>query len=108
MLCTLPMGIIPFLLGSIFNCILVLFINTFYTGKLINVGFFIQMKDILPVVVLSAIVALLVYIVTLFVHDSMLQILFGLVFGTSIYYLCAKFLNFSEIEDVKYMLSKKK
>lgn len=44
--CSLPYGLLVMCYTGIFSSILCLGINTYYTGKLINVGFLLQMKDI--------------------------------------------------------------
>lgn len=105
---TLPMGIIPFLIGSIVNCMLVLIINTYYTGKLLNVGFIIQMKDIFPTILLSIGIALFVHCMTLIISNMLLQIFLGGGLGVVFYYGVAKVLNFKELDDVRYMLTNKK
>ncbi|MBR5696118.1 MAG: lipopolysaccharide biosynthesis protein [Paludibacteraceae bacterium] len=45
----IPHGIVVMVASGIVTSILALAINTYYTGKLINVGFFRQMRDILPI-----------------------------------------------------------
>lgn len=104
---TLPMGILPFLIGSIFNSLLVLVINTYYTGKLINVGFFVQMKDLTPILILSTLIAVGVYFVSLYFNNVALQIIISGSLGLILYILIAMVLKFPELEDVKYMISKK-
>ena len=50
---TAPFGLVVMCYGQIFNSIVALVINTYYTGKLINVGFIRQMKDLLPTIFLN-------------------------------------------------------
>ena len=45
---SLPLGIIAMCYFSILSSLISLFINTYYTGKLIGVGFFKHMRDIFP------------------------------------------------------------
>lgn len=49
LLITLPMGLVPFCYGGIFSSMVALIINTYYTGKLIHIGYIKQMKDLLPI-----------------------------------------------------------
>ena len=49
MFITIPHGIIWMVSGGIVSSMLSLIINTYYTGKLINVGYFKQMGDLLPI-----------------------------------------------------------
>lgn len=62
LLVTLPMGLTAMCWGQVSTSLIALAINTFYTGKLIQMGFFAQMKDFLPIMlraILAGIIALL-------------------------------------------------
>ena len=50
---TIPLGLYWMCWGVVGGSIISLIINTYYTGKLINLGFFKQMKDLLPTLLLS-------------------------------------------------------
>lgn len=104
---TLPQGLIIFCIGSIISSILSLFINTYYTGKLINVGFLKQMKDLIPILLLSSIMYLAIYYANLFIENMILQIIIGGAIGVIIYLGGAFFFKFEELNDVKYMLKRK-
>lgn len=45
---TIPFGLVVMCLGQIVSSLFCLFINTYYTGKLINVGYLMQMRDLAP------------------------------------------------------------
>ena len=62
---TIPYGIVWMVSGAIVSSMIALVINTYYTGKLIRVGYLKQMSDLLPIFG----VALLMWIV---VHASLL------------------------------------
>lgn len=104
---TLPQGLIIFCIGSIISSILSLFINTYYTGKLINVGFLKQMKDLIPILLLSSIMYLAIYYANLFIENMILQIIIGGAIGVIIYLGGAFLFKFEELNDVKYMLKRK-
>jgi O-antigen/teichoic acid export membrane protein len=59
-------GIYGLLIGSVFSSILAFFINTHYSGKFINYPGLQQMKDILPLIFLSTIIASMVFLVDFF------------------------------------------
>lgn len=50
---TVPISVKAMCYGSVVNSLICLGINTYYTGKLIQVGFFMQLMDILPSLLLS-------------------------------------------------------
>lgn len=104
---TLPQGLVIFCIGSIFSSILCLVINTYYTGKLINVGFLKQMKDLTPILLLSAVMYLAIYLVNSFTDHMILQIIAGGTTGAIIYLGGAFLFKFEELNDVKYMLKRK-
>lgn len=104
---TLPQGLVIFCIGSIISSILCLIINTYYTGKLINVGFLKQMKDLTPILLLSAVMYLAIYLVNSFTDHMILQIIAGGTTGAIIYLGGAFLFKFEELNDVKYMLKRK-
>ena len=58
---TIPMGLIAMCIGSLFSSMIALIINTYYTGKLIGVGFIRQMRDLFPIFILSVSMGIIVY-----------------------------------------------
>ena len=50
---TVPMGIIAMCVGNIINTLINLIWNIYYTKKLINYGFFEQLKDLIPILLHS-------------------------------------------------------
>ena len=107
MVVTLPMGIMYFLFGSIISSLISLVINTYYTGRLIKVGFFRQMGDILPTIGLCLFIGAIVLGLTRILHNMYLQIVIGGFVGVVAYLGISMMLNFSELEEVKYMLKRK-
>lgn len=49
---SVPLGIVAMCYFCILSSMIVLFINTYYTGKLINVGYLKQICDIAPTLIL--------------------------------------------------------
>ena len=108
MACTLPFGLVYFVSAGIASSLICLFINTYYTGKLINVGFGKQMRDLLPTFSLSLLIFAIVLTMNQFIHNLWLQLIIGGAVGVGVYIGAAILFKFPELEDVKYMLSKKK
>ena len=57
---TIPLGLKAMCFGGVVSSLLCLVINTFYTGKLIQVGFIMQMRDLFPTLVVSLLMFVLV------------------------------------------------
>lgn len=104
---TLPHGLIIFCTGNILSSMISLIINTYYTGKLINVGYFKQMGDLLPIFALSLALFGTIHLSNYFIDNMYFQILIGGILGGTVYLGGALLLKFKELEDVKYMLKRK-
>lgn len=104
---TLPQGLIIFCIGRIISSMVSLVINTYYTGKLINVGYFKQMGDLLPIFTLSMVMFGIILISNHIIDNMYLQILVGGILGGAVYLGGAFLLKFKELDDVKYMLKRK-
>lgn len=98
---TLPMGLIAMCIGLIFNSVIALVINTYYTGKLIHLGFFKQMKDLFPTLLLSmamgGVVNLTIRVCTM---TSWLAIITGIAVGVGFYLICSKLFDFPELKEL--------
>lgn len=98
---TLPLGLIPMCIGMIASSLVALVINTRYTGQLINLGFFRQMKDLMPTLLLSLVVGVTVYItVTYIPMIPWLALSLGIMEGIILYVGLAKILSFSEFSEL--------
>ena len=109
MLCiTLPLGLIPMCWGMLANSIIALIINTHYTGKLINLGFLAQMKDLLPILLLSLGVGAAVYFTVCLINmNSWALLSLGVAEGIILYVVFAKLLRFPEFKELAGILRRK-
>lgn len=82
---TIPMGIVPLCVGMVISSILALVINTYYTGKLINVGFFVQVVDILPILIICSGMYIFIEAVNLISMKDYLHIIADLILGATFY-----------------------
>lgn len=95
--------------GSVISSILCLIINTHYTGKLLNLGFITQMKDLFPTLLLSFTMGTAVWLTLAalpFPEHALLAI--GVVEGAVIYLLGAKLLRFPEFSEIRSLLRRNK
>ncbi len=87
MLCaTIPLGLIAMCAGSIVTSIICLTINTYYTGKLINVGFLKQMQDLLPTLAYSLSMGAIVWCIVQLIPDSRIQLITGIAAGITYFF----------------------
>lgn len=106
---TVPMGLIVMCVGSFFSSMIALIINTYYTGKLINVGFIRQMHDLLPIFGLSSSMGGLVYLI---IHqlslNPLVELSLGICIGIIYYILLSILFKFSEFDELLNLLKRKK
>lgn len=95
-----PFGIIWMCVGKIISSIFCLIINTYYTGKLIHVGFIKQMKDLLPILFLSLFNGAVVLGISCLINNTALQVIIGLITGVVIYTTTAYILKFKELDFI--------
>ena len=105
---TIPMGLIAMCIGSFFSSMIALIINTYYTGKLIKVGFIQQMLDLFPILILSISMGVVVYwtINSLSLLPA-LQLTIGIFIGVIYYILIAVIFRFGEFNELLNILKRK-
>lgn len=106
MMITLPMGIMYFLYGSIFFSLIALVFNTYYTDRIIHIGFFRQMEDILPTFILSFVMGAIVWGITTIIQNMIFQVIIGGLVGACSYLGLSYIFKFQELKEVKYMLKR--
>ncbi len=93
---TIPFGLIAMCCGQVVSSLIFLFVNTYYTGKLIHVGFVQQIKDLLPTMMYTAIMGLFVWFLSSAMEIQLVQLLVGFLMGIPLYILTSKMLKSQE------------
>lgn len=89
---------------SIFNLI----INTYYSGKLINFGFFSQMRELLHIWILSFCMGVIVYATVTYINmHPVVSLTIGVAEGIIIYSGAARLLHFPEFKELTDILHRK-
>lgn len=89
----IPWGIIVLCYSRIINSFLCLFINTHYSGKLINLSIFQQLADFLPTLLSSTIMFILMKISTKPIESLLLQLIVGIIVGLASYFIVSYIIN---------------
>ena len=105
---TLPISVMALVWGNLVYSIVLLVVNTFYTSKLISVSLVTQLKDIIPSWLLSFVMFLCVWGYTQLVENYYLQIFGGIIIGGIVYIFGSYLFKFKEMNEVLYMLNRKK
>lgn len=104
---TAPYGLIYMCYGQIFNSLIALIINTYYTGKLIRVGFLIQIRDLLPTTLLSLIMFATICVINSFINTNVLQLIIGIIVGIITYLSGSYFFKFTELTTLVSLVKRK-
>lgn len=102
---SIPLGLLFMCYAGIVTSIFCLMINTYYTGKLIQVGFLIQMKDMAVTLATSLLAFVAVYFITMFFDDHIAKIIIGVLVGLCLYISIAFLFKFREIDYLKSLLN---
>ena len=97
---SLPFGLLVMCYAGIGSSILCLSINTYYTGKLIAVGFFKQMKDVSVSLLLSLTMFATIQGVIIFFEDNVMKLVIGFIVG-GLYFLVVSLLF--RVKEVSYI-----
>lgn len=100
LLSAVPFGIFAMFYAGLIGSVLMLFMNTYYTGKFINVGFWKQMKDITPTLILCVIMFLAVLLTMAMIPNIYIQLIASILVGASVYVGLAKLFKFEELGEV--------
>lgn len=87
---TIPMGLVVMCYGQVFAAIIFLVINTYYTGKFINVGFLRQMRDLVPTILYTLVMGGVVWLILWVISSFYVQIIVGGIIGVFCYWGVAK------------------
>lgn len=97
---TIPFGVAWMCVGNIFTSIFCLAINTHYTGKLIDLGFWRQMKDLLPSLLYSLTMGIIVMLVIQCFGNNIVKLIIGFVAGVTYYLTISLITKSKELKDI--------
>lgn len=96
---SVPFGIMGICIGSVCSSIICLAINTYYTGKLIQVGFFRQMTDMAPTLLASLAMGAVIYFAVMPFNNDIIKLAIGIPLGMIFYLLIAKVFRMPELQE---------
>lgn len=95
----LPFGLIGLCWGKVIYAQFSLVMNTYYTGKFLGMSYWAQMKEVLPIYLLSGLMAGTSFAMTLLFDNPWVQVGTGFVVGAGIYVLSAKIFRFDIFDE---------
>lgn len=104
---TIPLGLIAMCYGEIMSSVITLIINTYYTGKLINIGFIQQMKDLTPSLILVFTMwAVIQFGIQPLFENNITKLIAGITIGIIYYIGTAWIFKFPELKELFSILRK--
>ena len=94
-----PFGIMGICYGAVFTSLACLAINTYYTGKLIHVGFTRQMMDMTPTLLNSLAMGAAIYFLTMPITGNVLKLAVGIPAGVALYLAVAWLFRLPELQE---------
>lgn len=102
---TIPFGLVAMCLGGILTSLICLVINTYYTGKLIEAGFWLQMQDLLPAMIYSMTMGVVVFISVYYIPSMLLKLIIGTIIGILYYFTITKITDSQDLRELKTFIS---
>lgn len=94
-------------IGYAFLALFSVILNTVFTSKVLNVSFMAQLKDISSIFLNSAIMSILVYVLSFVILNDIAFLVVGILVGLAYYLFSSKLFFKDEMQNVMYMLKKK-
>ncbi|MBR1519637.1 MAG: lipopolysaccharide biosynthesis protein [Bacteroidaceae bacterium] len=101
---SLPFGLLAMCYAGILSSLMSLAINTYYTGKLINAGLLVQMKDILTSLLLSLMMFVIVFGISSILKENVVKLLVGIPTGIIFFVSMALIFRMKELYYIKELI----
>ena len=107
----IPYGIYGLLYGSVVISLISYFINTYYAGNLIHYKVPEQIKDVIPIILLSLLAGIITFIWDYFLknylHYDFIRLLTGGLIFLAVYLVPAYYLKFESLYEIIHLLKQK-
>jgi O-antigen/teichoic acid export membrane protein len=100
LLATVKFGLIVMAIGAVAGSLIHLMVNSYYTKRLVDVGLWMQLKDVAPTLVLSLVMFALIMAFNYMVDNIYVELFGGVVIGVVFYVGMAYILKFQEMSEV--------
>ena len=107
LLISIPIGVLAICIANVINCQIAIIVNTYYSGKYINLGYWKQFKDYLPYLLIAHIACFPAWLLSTLVDIPILVLVVGPIISTVIYVICLEMIKDRiYIEDIKPIIKK--
>lgn len=103
---SIPFGLLFMCYAGIVTSIICLVINTYYTGKLIQAGFLMQMKDLMGILISSLVIFAVSFLVSYYVTSNLQCVILASIVGAALFALLSYLFNNNDVEYLLTMIKK--
>lgn len=103
---SIPFGVVSMCYASILSTLISVFINTYYTGVLIHVGFLRQMRDLFPIILTCVVMFVCVFSFVSWMGSSWLSLASGVMIGAATYLGAICLFRFRELYEIIDIIKK--
>lgn len=82
----IPFGVIGICIAKIISAQIAIMMNTYYTGKFFNYGYFAQLRDFIPLFLVSVIATLPAFFISITLSPSIFSIMIGCIVAPVLYW----------------------
>jgi hypothetical protein len=101
---SIPFGLIFMCVGQVVSALICVAINTYYTSKLLRVGFSNQLHDLLPSLLYAISMGIIVYLFTWVIENLWLQLIGGVAVGACYYYFISVITRSTDLDYLKILV----
>lgn len=95
-----PFGIIAMCYSNLLSSLICLYINTYYSSKILGISLLSQLKDLFPTISLAMVMFVIVQVVIFFISNVFAQLVVGVIVGVIVYISLSYILRFSEFKEL--------
>lgn len=97
---SVPFGIIAMCYSNLLSSLICLYINTYYSSKILGISLLSQLKDLFPTISLAMVMFVIVQVVIFFISNVFAQLVVGVIVGVIVYISLSYILRFSELKEL--------
>lgn len=95
-----PFGIIAMCYSNLLSSLICLYINTYYSSKILGISLLSQLKDLFPTISLAIVMFAIVQIIIFFISNVFAQLIVGIIVGVVVYVSLSYILRFTEFKEL--------
>lgn len=102
-----PFGIIAMCYSNLLSSLICLYINTYYSSKILGISLLSQLKDLFPTITLAIVMFAIVQIIIFFIPNVFVQLIVGIIVGVGVYVSLSYILRFQEFNELVSLRKKR-